>query len=691
MSESGFLEAKAKKRNSTGTRTRRPADSQTQSRNHHTSATRGQEERRTEKPQQIQIMNSLNQQYEEKVRPCIDLIDSLRSLGVERDLALPAIAVIGDQSSGKSSVLEALSGVALPRGHGIVTRCPLELKMKRTEQGEEWYGHISYQDTDIELTDPADVENSIRKAQVQITGNDIGISADLISLEIASPDVPDLTLIDLPGIARVATKGQPENIGEQIKDLIQKFIKKQETISLVVVPANVDIATTEALKMAQEVDPSGERTLGILTKPDLVDKGSEELMVNTVHNLTIPLKKGYMVVKCRGQKEITENVSVTEALKREDAFFRNHAYFQCLYDQGQASIPKLAEKLTLELVHHIQKSLPNLEKQINTKRVDIQVELDKYGRGPPTDPAQRNSFLIDKVTTFTISAINHSSGDKMMLDANVNMFSVLRKHFSAWRDIIETSGVSFNWKIEKNVVQYEQKFRGRELPGFINYRTFEEIVKEQIGQLEEPALLKLKEISEIVRKELFKVAEAAFVGFPKLILAAKMTIESVRKEKELKAESMVRTQFQMESLVYTQDSRYSKKLGKRKREEPIQPGFGSPGVDSQGTLREMVKHLKSYYKIASHRLADQIPLLIHYQMLQKCSRQLQREMMQMLQDREKIQFLLNEDGSIQTKRNHLRSRLDRLTKARVLLSDFSLNIFNFATPQLEAKADVSDI
>lgn len=213
-----------------------------------------------------------------------------------------------------------------------------------------------------------------------------------------------------------------------------------------------------------------------------------------------------------------------------------------------------------------------------------------------------------------------------MLDANVNMFSVLRKHFSAWRDIIETSGVSckyiqllkvtpraaipvlvwlptrgpasqcaerrqyhcvvcisemhiskiltcvfftkyptgehlficlaVNWKIEKNVVQYEQKFRGRELPGFINYRTFEEIVKEQIGQLEEPALLKLKEISgrvqcdatpsagnarhtvfetivclpkscspaEIVRKELFKVAEAAFVGFPRLIMAAKVRV-----------------------------------------------------------------------------------------------------------------------------------------------------------------------
>ncbi|KAF6731776.1 Interferon-induced GTP-binding protein Mx [Oryzias melastigma] len=328
-------------------------------------------------------MNSLNEQYEEKVRPCIDLIDSLRSLGVEKDLALPAIAVIGDQSSGKSSVLEALSGVALPRGE----RCPLELKMKRKKEGEDWYGKISYQDREEELDDPTTVEKKSEKDDMAGVG--LGISDELISLEIASPDVPDLTLIDLPGIARVAVKGQPENIGDQIKRLIQKFITKQETISLVVVPCNVDIATTEALKMAQQVDPEGERTLGILTKPDLVDKGTEENVVEIVHNEVIQLKKGYMIVKCRGQKEITEKVSLTEAIEREKAFFQDHAYFHTLYSDGHATVPKLAEKLTLELVHHIEKSLPRLEEQIEEKLKQTQTELDRYGSGPPTDPVER--------------------------------------------------------------------------------------------------------------------------------------------------------------------------------------------------------------------------------------------------------------------------------------------------------------
>ncbi|PIO29373.1 hypothetical protein AB205_0183120, partial [Aquarana catesbeiana] len=160
--------------------------------------------------------NVLNQQYENQIRPCIDLIDSLRSLGVEKDLALPAIAVVGDQSSGKSSVLEALSGVCLPRGSGIATRCPLELQLKKSPKGSTWCGKISYQFHNIALTSPAQVENEVRKAQNCMAGTGNGVSDQLITLEVMSPNVPDLTLIDLPEITRVALPNQPLNIGQQV-------------------------------------------------------------------------------------------------------------------------------------------------------------------------------------------------------------------------------------------------------------------------------------------------------------------------------------------------------------------------------------------------------------------------------------------------------------------------------------------
>uniref|UniRef100_A0A3Q1JSB1 Interferon-induced GTP-binding protein Mx n=1 Tax=Anabas testudineus TaxID=64144 RepID=A0A3Q1JSB1_ANATE len=618
-------------------------------------------------------MNTLNQQYEEKVRPCIDLIDSLRSLGVEKDLALPAIAVIGDQSSGKSSVLEALSGVALPRGSGIVTRCPLELKMKRKKEGEEWYGKISYQNHEEEIDDPADVEKKIREAQDEMAGVGVGISDDLISLEIASPEVPDLTLIDLPGIARVAVKGQPENIGDQIKRLIQKFITKQETISLVVVPSNVDIATTEALKMAQEVDPDGERTLGILTKPDLVDKGTEEAVVDIVHNEVIHLKKGYMIVKCRGQKEITEKVSLIEAIEREKAFFKEHVHFYTLYNDGHATVPKLAEKLTLELVHHIERSLPRLEEQIEEKLAQTQAELERYGTGPPSDAAERLLFLIDKITTFCQDVSNLTTGEELKFGDKLNVFSMLRNEFGRWNDHLDRSGENceFNKRIEREVAEHEERYRGRELPGFINYKTFEVMVKEQIKQLEEPAVKKLKDM-------FIQLAQCSFTGFPNLMKIAKAKIEAIKQEKESTAESMIRVQFKMEMLVYSQDRTYSSSLSERKKEENDEDNSTKSLpmrsivfiTDSHATLQELTLHLKSYYKIASQRLADQIPLVIRYEMLQESAVQLQREMLQMLQDKENMDFLLKEDMDIGTKRAALQSRHKRLMQARTYLMEF---------------------
>ncbi|KAM6930113.1 interferon-induced GTP-binding protein Mx-like [Lycodopsis pacificus] len=622
-------------------------------------------------------MNTLNQQCEEEVRLYIDLIDSLRSLGLEKDLALPAIAVIGDQSSGKSSVLEALSGVALPRGRGIVTRCPLELKMKRKKEGEEWYGKISYEGYEEEIKDPADVKKIIREAQVKLAGIGVGISDDLISLEIASPDVPDLTLIDLPGITRVAVKRQPENIGDQIKRLIQKFITKQETIILVVVPSNVDIV--EALKMAQEVDPDGDRTLGILTKPDLVEEGTEESVVEIVRNEVIHLKKGYMIVKCRGQKEITERVSLTEAIKREKAFFSDHVHFKTLYNDGHATVPKLAEKLTLELAQHIQRCLPQLEEQIKKKLTETQAKMDRYGIGSPAVPAERLGFLIDRVAAFTQDAIRLTTGEKIKFGGKLNIFDILGEKFADWKDTIEFSGITFNHNIEREVTQYERKYRGRELPGFINYKTFEDMVKEQIKELEGPALLKLKEVADIVTKELVRLAQSSLVVFPNLIRTAQMKIEAIRKEKETAAESMLRTQFKMEIIVYTQDSTYSKKLGKRKREdEQACLKTSTLSSDSGATLRETIEHLKSYYKIAGQRLADQIPLVIRYQLLQESTVQLQREMLQIFQDKAKTESLLQEDPGIGTNRIDLQCRLVRLSLARILLTDCSMNQWRLA-------------
>ncbi|XP_053505843.1 interferon-induced GTP-binding protein Mx1-like isoform X2 [Ictalurus furcatus] len=619
---------------------------------------------------------SLSEQYEEKVRPYIDLIDSLRPLGVEKDLALPAIAVIGDQSSGKSSVLEALSGVALPRGGDIVTRCPLELKMKKSRQKDFWHGKIKYKDIERDITDPADVERLIRKAQNEIAGA-LGMSDELISLEVTSTNAPNLTFIDLPGIVRVPVKGQPEDIGEQIKSLMKKFITKQDTIILVVVPCNVDITTTEALKMAQKIDLLGERTIGILTKPDLVDKGKEDEVVSVINNDIIFLTKGYTVIRCQGQQEVVDRISLYEAIEKEKHFFIEHPHFRMPYKAGKATIPKLAENLTLELVLHIKKSLPQLKEQIQLMLAETQTELDRYNSGPPTDPEQWMDFLTDKITAFTQDAINITIGEETKSVPHVNIYSTLRREFNDWKTDLDKRGKTFNKGIEKEVKEYEEKYRGRELPGFINYKTFEIILKDQIKQLEKPAIRRMKDISDFIRNEFIQLAQSNFPDFPNLLKVTKTKIENIKQLKESEAESMLKTQFNMELMIYTQDSVYTNILNMLKRmeeeDERQSHGVARPPCnslynrsDTEATLEELTHYLKSYYSIASNRLADQVPLVIKYKVLQESAEQLQREMLQLMQNYN-INDLLEEDHFINVKRNNLKSRQKRLAEALVKL------------------------
>uniref|UniRef100_A0A8C2RT01 Interferon-induced GTP-binding protein Mx1 n=1 Tax=Capra hircus TaxID=9925 RepID=A0A8C2RT01_CAPHI len=542
---------------------------------------------------EMESKGNLYSQYEEKVRPCIDLIDSLRALGVEQDLALPAIAVIGDQSSGKSSVLEALSGVALPRG----------------------------------------------SAQIAIAGEGMGISHELISLEVSSPHVPDLTLIDLPGITRVAVGNQPPDIEYQIKSLIRKYILRQETINLVVVPANVDIATTEALRMAQDVDPQGDRTIGILTKPDLVDKGTEDKVVDVVRNLVFHLKKGYMIVKCRGQQEIQHRLSLDKALQRERIFFEDHAHFRDLLEEGRATIPCLAERLTNELIMHICKTLPLLENQIKETHQRITEELQKYGKDIPEEESEKMFSLIEKIDTFNKEIISTIEGEELVGQYDSRLFTKVRAEFCKWSAVVEKNFEKGHEAIRKEIKQFENRYRGRELPGFVNYKTFEIIIKKQVIVLEEPAVDMLHTVTDIIRNTFTEVSGKHFSEFFNLHRTAKSKIEDIRLEQENEAEKSIRLHFQMEQLVYCQDQVYRRALQQvrekeAEEEKKKQSNHYYQSEDSEPSTAEIFQHLMAYHQEVSTRISSHIPLIIQFFVLRTYGEQLKKSMLQLLQDKD---------------------------------------------------------
>ncbi|XP_043557306.1 interferon-induced GTP-binding protein Mx3-like [Chiloscyllium plagiosum] len=612
---------------------------------------------------------ALYNHYEERVRPCIDLIDSLRALGVDQDLSLPAIAVIGDQSSGKSSVLEALSGVALPRGSGIVTRCPLELKLKNARETKIWKAQISYKNYLKELSDPSEVEKEIVKAQNIMAGKDQGISSELISVEVESSKVPDLTLIDLPGIARVAVGSQPQDIGDQIKQLINSYISEDKTINLVVIPCNVDIATTEALKMAQEADPSGERTLGILTKPDLVDKGTEESILKIIRNEVVALNKGYMVVKCRGQQDINDQLTLVEALEREKAFFKGNELFRALLEEKVATIQCVAARLTTELVSQIRKTLPTIEKEVRCKIAETSRELELMGSGVPEEDEERVPFLIDKIRAYGEDLSNLTIGEySREYEDNMKIYTVVRKSFGKWHDLLDDDQTEFKEIMSDQVSEYTERSRGRELPGFTNYRIFESLAKNQIMKLEPPSLTMLKVIADQVQSVFNNLAVQHFVGLPNLMRNIKSKIDEIREIQEKEAEQMLKTLFQMEKMVYSQDIIYSNKLNQIQTEYEVPEEQNQQLISISTDVTAMSIHLETYYLIASNRLADLVPMVIRYYLLQEYANKLQRNLLQLLQGQQRMEELLMEEEDIFEKRRFLSSRLKRLRKARQILT-----------------------
>ncbi|KAJ1487321.1 P-loop containing nucleoside triphosphate hydrolase protein, partial [Baffinella frigidus] len=252
------------------------------------------------------------------VQPYIDLIDKLRELGIEHDLqgGIPQIAVMGDQSSGKSSVLEALSGVQFPRGTGLVTKCATEVRMRSCKNSElsSYRVSLSWSKPQPEeagtVVTREDIEGKIALLTELLLADRGGASALNQVVEMVAPDIPDLTIIDLPGMVRTAVDGQDESVIQDVKSLLDRYLKQERTVILAVVPCNVDIATVGIINDARKADPQGQRTIGVLTKPDLIARGEEESVVETLRNVKAPLELGYIMVKNRGQDEINGKVAL---------------------------------------------------------------------------------------------------------------------------------------------------------------------------------------------------------------------------------------------------------------------------------------------------------------------------------------------------------------------------------------------
>ncbi|KAH9760241.1 dynamin-1-like protein [Citrus sinensis] len=336
-------------------------------------------------------------------------------------ISLPQVAVVGSQSSGKSSVLEALVGRDfLPRGCDICTRRPLALMLVNRprnpgDDGREWaeFRHLPgkrfFDFTKVRqeimvivfgmlficLTIPQYHIVKYHAETNKEAGSNRGVSEKQIGLKISSPNVLNMTLVDLPGITKVPVGDQPTDIEARIRKMIMAYIRQENCIILAVSPANSDLATSDALQMAREADPTGSRTIGVITKLDIMDRGTNAC--NFLLGKVVPLRLGYVGVVNRSQ-EVYNGLS------------------------DRCGIPQLAKKLNQILEQHIRMVLPGLKSELHSRLNAVAKELQKYGdvmESKEVDPCQ------DLTDEDIRTAIQNATGPRNALFVPEVPFEVL--------------------------------------------------------------------------------------------------------------------------------------------------------------------------------------------------------------------------------------------------------------------------
>ncbi|KAF1363419.1 hypothetical protein EJ07DRAFT_162692 [Lizonia empirigonia] len=409
------------------------------------------------------------------------------------------IAVVGSQSSGKSSVLENIVGRDfLPRGSGIVTRRPLilqlinraaqsngvtaeEVKTSDAESNvDEWgeFLHIPGQ----KFHDFNKIREEIIRETEAKTGRNAGISPAPINLRIYSPNVLTLTLVDLPGLTRVPVGDQPRDIERQIQDMVLKQISKPNAIILAVTAANTDLANSDGLKLAREVDPEGQRTIGVLTKVDLMDEGTD--VVDILAGRIIPLRLGYVPVVNRGQRDIENKKAISSALEHEKQFFENHKAYR--NKAAYCGTPYLARKLNLILMMHIKQTLPDIKARIASSLQKYQLELSQLGNSML---GNSSNIVLNMITEFT----NEYRG---VLDGNNQELSATELSGGARISFVYhelyANGVKavdpFDQVKDVDIRTVLYNSSGSSPALFVGTTAFELIVKQQIKRLEDPSL-----------------------------------------------------------------------------------------------------------------------------------------------------------------------------------------------------------
>ena len=528
-----------------------------------------------------------------------------------------------------------------------------------------------------------------------------------IVIDLIAPNVPDLTVIDLPGIVRTQVTGQTGDVMKDVDHLLDRYLKQERTIILCVIPSNVDIATVDILERAHKVDPEGVRTIGVLTKPDTIGEGNEEEVLQVVQGLRKPLKLGYLMVKNRSQKQIDDGITLIDARDLEMSFFNHHSHFSTV-NASFFGVENLMSRLTSVLVARIQEGLPSMRKEISMLKEKTVGELNEMGQAPPTDEAEVRAMMIklsqqvsgimgEAVKGEYSNGIFGSSDMRMMaqIRADDGPHEVFRKAVLACKPIAE-------WEVECLRKQIAS-MRGRELPGFLNWKVFDLLLKQAVRLWKEPALKLLQSIKVIVENVCDAVIETAVPQYRSLAAGMKQIVQNeVEKRSTFVRKTILEQWLSVESDAFTLQVEFFE-LYNQKKVERFQQAFdqmspdlmqmfyqGSDEATDQARQKmtewykqthsvgdrtnehheaeDMKMLLESYWKTAVDRAIDSMCMKVDQHVIRGLDDEILGNLINLSFDNDKCTSFFAQDPRIREKRVQLEARLERLERAQALIS-----------------------
>ncbi|RXK41223.1 dynamin-A [Tremella mesenterica] len=414
------------------------------------------------------------------------------------------------------------SEVGVGSGAGVIR--PGGTKMGNGEGAE----YAEFLHMNRRFTDFDEIRKEIEAETFRVAGQNKGVSRLPINLKIYGPGVLNLTLVDLPGLTKVPVGDQPTDIERQIKSLVLDYISKPNAVILAVSPANVDLANSDALKLARSVDPRGLRTLGVLTKLDLMDAGTNALDVLT--GRTYPLKLGFVGVVNRSQQDIMSDVPLEEAKKKEEEFFRSHAVYRNI--AHRCGTRYLAKTLNSVLMSHIREKLPDMKARLNTLMGQTQQELNAFGDATFLGEQHRGSLILKLMTEFSKDFVSSIDGTSLEISTKelcggARVYFIFNEVFGhALQNIDPTLNLSLT-----DIRTAIRNSTGPRPSLFVPEVAFDLLVKPQIKLLEPPSLRCVELVYEELMKICHNCTSPELQRFPRLLTQLVEVVSELLRER----------------------------------------------------------------------------------------------------------------------------------------------------------------